>query len=164
MNMTPEQESQLRRLLKLKRYELPPPGYFNRFPSQVIARIQLEPSQRTEGRLFDPAAWLHRLLVAFEVKPALAGMVGAIACLLLIAGIVYSEKTEYAASVPLGPLPGETALTQPVTPASIALGQAGAAPMLVSSTNPIAQPAGSLFDQIHLEVQPVDGHTSLLPP
>ena len=99
MTMTPEQENfeSLRRLLVLKRYEQPPPGYFNRFSQQVIER--LESGERlTEATLFErlgwEASWLQRFWAAFETKPILAGVLGVAVCGLLVGGIVYSEQVE----------------------------------------------------------------------
>jgi len=42
MNQNEDNFDDLRRLLKLKRQETPPPGYFNNFSGQVIARIRKE--------------------------------------------------------------------------------------------------------------------------
>jgi len=102
MSMSPEQEifKQLRRLLVLKRYEQPPPGYFKDFSHQVIIRIQA--GERVEDSIFErlhwEAPWLHRLWTALEAKPILAGAFGVAVCGLLISGIVYSEKMEPAAA------------------------------------------------------------------
>ena len=95
MNQDTENFEQLRRLLKLKRYEQPPPGYFNDFSSQVIARIKL--GERGEDsavieRLLWEAPWLQRIWAAFEAKPVLAGAFGLAVCGLLITGVIYSEK------------------------------------------------------------------------
>ena len=95
MNQDTENFGQLRRLLRLKRYEQPPPGYFNSFSSQVIARIKLgergEDSAVVERLLWE-APWLQRIWAAFEAKPVLAGAFGLAVCGLLITGVIYSEK------------------------------------------------------------------------
>ena len=40
MNESENNFSELKRLLKLKRHEVPPPGYFNDFSAEIIARIR----------------------------------------------------------------------------------------------------------------------------
>lgn len=64
--MNPETENfeELRRLLALKRYEQPPPGYFTNFSAKVIARIE---AQQQAAAL----PWWKRLLPGLDPKPAL---------------------------------------------------------------------------------------------
>ncbi len=40
MNENEQNFDELKRLLKLKRHEVPPPGYFNNFSGEVISRIR----------------------------------------------------------------------------------------------------------------------------
>lgn len=86
----------LRRLLALKRHEQPPPGYFNDFSSQVIARIKAgdRGEESPLERLFWEAPWLQRLWAALETKPVMAGAFGAAVCALLIVGVVYSGRVD----------------------------------------------------------------------
>jgi len=97
MSMSPDPENfeTLRRLLVLKRYEQPPPGYFHPFAPQVIARIKA--GERAEepslfARWFGEVTWLQGLWAALETKPMLAGGVGLAACALLVGGVLYSER------------------------------------------------------------------------
>ena len=55
----------LRRLLALKRHELPPPGYFNHFSERVVARIEA-----AEADSFGWRRWLRQI----TLKPAVAGV------------------------------------------------------------------------------------------
>ncbi|HWI56566.1 MAG TPA: hypothetical protein VNZ22_05030 [Bacillota bacterium] len=121
--MNPEQENfePLRRLLALKRYEQPPPGYFDGFSRQVIARIQAGATVEEENfleRWIAEAAWLRRVWSAFETKPILAGAFGVAVCGLLISGVVYSERTESTAVMALPTSQGaDSTLAQIVSPA-----------------------------------------------
>ena len=95
MNENTENFERLRRLLKVKRYEQPPPGYFHGFSGEVIARIKL--GERGEDsavieRLLWEAPWLQRIWAAFEAKPVLAGAFGLAMCSMLIWGGIYSEN------------------------------------------------------------------------
>jgi hypothetical protein len=154
--MTPEQENQLRRLLKLKRYEQPPPGYFNNFSRQVMARVAIRVANDREPlmeRLFRAAPWVQRFVAVFEAKPALAGSFGAAVCALLIGGVIFSEKME-SAPASFMPVPTETA-DAAVAPSPIGLRPLAEPATLVSSTNPVIQPGRSLFDQIDINPQSV---------
>jgi hypothetical protein len=112
--MSMSQDSQdfeaLRRLLALKRYEQPPPGYFDRFSGEVIARIRAGEGAHESvlKRLFWEAPWLQRLWTALETKPIMAGAFGAAVCAFLVAGVVYSERPE-----------GQPTLAGPVTETAV---------------------------------------------
>jgi hypothetical protein len=150
----------LRRLLALKRHESPPPGYFNSFAGQVIARIRAgdETAQEEEvGSLFGESSWLLKFLQVFETKPAFAGAFACSLCLLLLFGIVYAERPD---ATP------RTALLAAVTESDTAFA-AGTSPALppspepaglMVSTNPVLslEPVASLFGQQNPLAQPVN--------
>jgi hypothetical protein len=98
MSAESENFREVRRLLALKRYEQPPPGYFNRFSQQVIARIQAgeRGSDHSVWELLfgqiGHGSWLLRLWSSFGTKPILAGAFGITVCSVLIAGVAYSDR------------------------------------------------------------------------
>lgn len=79
----------LRQLLALKRHEVPPPGYFDRFSGQVISRIRAGERETETG-----TPWYLRLMQMFEAKPAFASSFASALCLLLLFGIVYAEQSD----------------------------------------------------------------------
>jgi len=126
MNQDSQDFEPLRRLLALKRHEVPPPGYFNGFSKQVIARIQAGERGETQGfveRLLGEAPWLQRLWAALEAKPILAGASAMAACGLLVAGVIYSGTGEVP---PVALIPVAEAGAVPV-----------AAPVMVVADHPL---------------------------
>jgi hypothetical protein len=97
MNENENNFESLRRLLAQKRQETPPPGYFNSFSGQIIARIRAgegKSAQSETEQYFSEAPWLLKLLQAFEFKPAFAGAFASALSLLLVLGIVYAERPD----------------------------------------------------------------------
>jgi hypothetical protein len=84
MSDAPEDFKQLQKLLKLKRYEQPPPGYLNDFSDRVVSRIEAAGRQNV--------SWARRFLNLLETNPVAAGLFGMSVCGLLISGIVYSQN------------------------------------------------------------------------
>jgi len=80
----------LRRLLALKQHEIPPPGYFNNFSGQVMARIRAGEAGSME------MPWFLRFMQFFEAKPAFAGAFACGLCLLLLSGIVFAGSDSSA--------------------------------------------------------------------
>ena len=143
----------LRRLLALKRHEIPPPGYFNHFSGEVIARIRAGEASESSGD------WFFRLLQVFEFKPAFAGAFASVLFLLLVFGVIFAEQPDSAPQ----PLLQAVAQNDGTTPQLAAVSptplpettvQAG----LIASTNPVLslQPVASLFGQQNPLVMPVD--------
>ena len=98
MNMQPEHENfeDLRRILVLKRYEQPPPGYFNDFSRRIIARIEAGEGEAYVSlfeRWMAGVPWVLRVFQTFERKPILAGAFGMAMCGLIVSGVVYSENS-----------------------------------------------------------------------
>ena len=91
MEHPPEQFEKLTTLLKLKRYESPPPGYFLRFSSQVMARI--------EALSEDQPSWLKRFWLAFEARPSVAASCGVLLGALLVTGFMLTQQSQGEAFV-----------------------------------------------------------------
>lgn len=72
----------LTKLMALKRYEEPPPGYFDRLPSRIIGRIVHEEEEPTD--------WLRSFFGRFEFRPALAGAFGFTLGAFYLLGVGYS--------------------------------------------------------------------------
>jgi len=148
MNADHENFDALRRLLKLKRHEQPPPGYFNRLPGQVIARIQAgaaaDSHEAMDGLLWG-APWLRRLLALFEAKPALVGACAAILGAGLIAGFVSLENNDTHSLPWEQSSAGSQLAKSSEVPASAFASGAGFL-MKISSTNPVTPAGGSIFD------------------
>ncbi|HVU09135.1 MAG TPA: hypothetical protein VHG89_11395 [Verrucomicrobiae bacterium] len=89
MNNNENDFNSLRQLLALKRYEVPPPGYFDRFSGNVVARLRVGQHESASGK-----SWLFKWAQIFEAKPLMAGSFAGALCLLLLFGIVYAERPD----------------------------------------------------------------------
>ena len=149
MNNNDNNFESLRHLLTLKRYEIPPPGYFNDFSSHVIQRIRAGHTGESANLLeqfFGQAPWMAKLLQAFNLKPVFAcGFAGAL-CMLLLFGIVYAERPDFSPQPLLQAAVTPTTLAS-VTPAS--LSQPAEQIGIASSSSPVLglEPGASPFDQ-----------------
>lgn len=123
----PEEFEKLQRLLALKRHEEPPPGYFDRLPDQIRARVA-----HAEAH---PEPFWRRWLEAWDVSPALATGYATVAVVLVLGGVWLSRQ------------PGATGGQQLVTAPPPETNQN---PALVASN---AAPPG-LFNTPTLQVQP----------
>jgi len=153
----------LRRALKLKRHEQPPPGFYNSFSRQVISRIR-ENDVHDRRHVMDAAAWeapwISRLMQYFQTRPAYAGVIGAAACVLLLGGVVYSERPS-APVVAEGLRLGDSQGIAGVSP----LANSAESPATGSSISPVgALPEGTtLFDKMRpRQTVPVFSTTNLL--
>jgi hypothetical protein len=157
MSQDSQDFTSLRRLLALKRHEQPPPGYFNDFSSQVIARIKAGEGAHDNAmeRLLWDAPWLQRLWAALETKPIMAGAFGAAVCAVLVAGVFYSGSPD-GQPIVSGPA---TTTTSPVELANNGL----------ASDQPVlARPAGfsvqtALPDSIATTASTAEGIFGLVP-
>jgi hypothetical protein len=120
----------LRRLLALKRHEVPPPGYFEDFSGRVIGRIRAAEAVRE-------LPWLLRLLQAFETKPAYPVAFASGLCTLLLFGIVSVEQSPALVANPVFSGSGSTGFSiAPATGQSLAMN---------ISTNPPTDNLPALF-------------------
>lgn len=148
MNPDHENFDSLRRLVALKRHEQPPPGYFDRFSRDVMARIK---AGETGGEAAFDLPWMQRVLALFDVKPVFAGAFGMAVCGLLISGVLSSEQPSGAGAGLVSTTPnsgGSLATTlDPMTGVNASL----VSQPMDSNTNPLV----SLFDRVQLQTQPV---------
>ncbi len=74
MTSSPHDFEPLRKLLKLKHHEVPPPGYFNSFSCRVISRLETSPQPGWFSRLEDGLPWLGGLRSMLSQNPLAAGV------------------------------------------------------------------------------------------
>jgi len=106
MESSPNEFQQLTRLLYLKRFEVPPPGFHRRFRARVMTRIDME-------REWASLPWWHRALATFSLQRglavangmALAGVAFLGVATFHIAHTVVNEEEEVQSYAAL-PLPG----------------------------------------------------------
>jgi hypothetical protein len=158
MNENENNFESLRRLLSLKRQETPPPGYFNNFSGQVIARLRAgegRASRTATDEYFSEAPWLLKLLQAFELKPAFAGAFASALCLLLVFGIVYAERPDSSPQTLLQTSGQSFGSFAAVTPAALPGTEDSTG--IIADTNPATslQPVASLFGSPSPLAEPV---------
>jgi hypothetical protein len=117
----------LRRLLALKRHEVPPPGYFEDFSGNVIARIRAD---EAAAKL----PWVLRFLQMFESRPAYPVVFASSLCMLLLYGIVSVEQNPEISGTFAQQVPGATGF--PLTAMSSGTPSDGQPMMAIVSTNP----------------------------
>jgi len=160
MQQPEPQFDDLRRALKLKRHEQPPPGYFRSLSSQVITRLR-ENDVHDRARALDAASWeapwLTRMLDFFQGRPIYSGALGAAACLLLLGGIFYTSAP--------GPAPATADMQGLGTPQNLTgVGLAVTGDGSAGANQLGALPPGTtLFDKARpLQSAPVFSSTNLL--
>lgn len=79
--------SDVTRLLRCKRYEQPPPGYFLSFSDKIIARIEAEET-------LEHSSWWNWLVARFDARPVLVCIYGLAVSSLLLAGFRMSQAFE----------------------------------------------------------------------
>jgi hypothetical protein len=134
MNPDSENFDQLRKLLALKRHEVPPPGYFNSFSSKVVTRIEA-------GETTDKTGWAQRFWSFIEANPMLTGAFGAAVCAVAISGFVFSDE---------GQAPTTNVATRLNTPFGgsaqpVAMNVGGG--MLLASTNQVSPDLQQMLNQ-----------------
>ncbi len=149
----------VKQLLKLKRHEVPPPGYFNNFSSQVISRIRAGDQESASfGEKMQGNSWLYNLLHMFDARPGMIGGLATSACLLVVFGLVFSEHPDsnaggFSANAQAPQVfasNGQSGATSEAIPAAPPMVD----PLVAStgitlSTNPVTslQPVATLFGQ-----------------
>jgi len=152
MNQKEHNFEDLKRLLKLKQHEVPPPGYFNDFSGHVVSRIRAGEAGGSRSfmeRLETDAPWVVNFLRIFETRPGVIGGLATSLCLLLVLVVVFSERSEKASrelltiSDPAATSATVTSMTAPT------LAAASDSSGIVASTNPVTslQPVATLFGQ-----------------
>ncbi len=127
----PDEFESVKKLLALKRHEEPPPGYFDRLPGEVRARIAHAQA--------NPEPWWRRWREALDFSPVRATGYAATACALVLGGLWLVNES--------GPQAGQQLVSTP--PVLATTNQAD----LVNPSN--TSPTG-LFNTPSLQVQPAE--------
>lgn len=126
----PDEFEKLQKLLALKRHEEPPPGYFDRLPGEIRARIA-----HAEAH---PEPWWRRWLVSWDVAPALATSYAVVAVALVVGGVWFANQAGSPGGAPMVTTVGPAADPDPTNSVS---GSNAAPPGLFNTPSLPVQPA-----------------------
>jgi len=154
MSETNNNFDDLKQLLKLKRHEIPPPGYFNNFSDEVVSRIRAGEQGGGSSVLeqFQSGSpLLASLLQLVAARPGIIGGMATSVCLLMLIGVLVVDRSESISSPGMDLSMVQTLPSGPASDVSPAL--ASATPLepadsgITVSTNPVSslQPVNSLF-------------------
>ena len=155
MNENENNFESLRRLLAQKRHETPPPGYFNSFSGQIIARIRAGEARGALSNNSSETSWFVKLLQAFELKPAFAGAFASALSLLLVLGIVYAERPDSGPQPILQTADQSIGSFASMSPAAISQPTMANDFTTSNSAATSLQPVASLFGSQNVFAQPV---------
>ena len=99
--MNDENFEKLRVALSLKNHETPPPGYFNRLPGKILARIEA-------SELASQSTWWDWVVERFDARPLLACAYGFTISGLLLMGFRVSQLLQADAKAETTPSFGGT--------------------------------------------------------
>ena len=125
MSASPEEFDSVQKLVRLKRYEQPPPRYFNEFSDRIVSRIEAG-----EGR----GSWWEKF--GFDLRPAFAAAAGMFACGLVVYGVATTEGGDVTSD----------GLTMSPELGTSGLSPGSGSALMTSSTNPVGAPYGMPID------------------
>jgi hypothetical protein len=146
MSETNNNFKDLKRLLKLKQHEVPPPGYFNRFTGDVISRIRAGESGGSQSvfEQFESGSFWVNLLRSFQAKPGVIGGFATSLCLLLLVGVVMADRPDgVSVAGDINSTPSVINGSQPLE--QVALLPPGPSGITISSNSASLQAMPSLF-------------------
>ncbi len=110
MEQSPQDHDLIRRLLAIKRHELPPAGFFDQFHAGVMGRIEANIESAE-------LAWWERALLWFDSKPIMAGAYAIAVAGLFVCGLEFSQmiQTETAELTVDGIAIGSASTTGPAS-------------------------------------------------
>ncbi len=91
MSSPQEDFDKLKQVLVCKRYEQPPPGYFDRFSEKIVSRLEAE-------EFTEYSSWWQWLVEKFDARPVVACLYGCAVSGLLLTGFRLSQVFENEAS------------------------------------------------------------------
>ena len=150
-----EDFGQLRKLLKLKRYELPPPGYFNHFSTSVINRLEREAQSGHSQTAAAGLNWFGLLRRVLAENPISTGIFAVCGIMMVVVGNSqlldqYASGTD-GARFALGP-DAHIGTDSKVKSGLRLTAQPASANMMVSSVNPVFMNAqDSLLNSLSAE-------------
>jgi hypothetical protein len=155
MSSGQEDFDQLRKLLKVKRYEQPPPGYFSRFSDGVINRLEREARSGQSSRAAAGLGWFGMLRRVLAENPISAGIFAVCGIMMVVVGnSQFLDK--YAANADgsrfaLGP-EAHNGVDSKIKSGLALAAQPVSADMMASSVNPVFMNAqDSLLNSLSAE-------------